>query len=307
MPNRFVLKVPQIVKHSEVQRFYQDEVIFITGATGFLGKVLVEKLLRSCPGIERIYLLIRPKRDLSPRRRFELFLRPACFQRLRQECPSSLNKLVVVDGDIREEKLGLKSGDYERLASDVSMVFHSAATVRFNEPLRNAVKINMEGTKNVLDLCHNIKKIKAVVHVSTASVHCDLDALEERVYPSTVKPDDIISLTKTLSEVDLVKATPELLGAKPNTYTFTKTLAESIVAEQGRGLPLVIVRPSGVSASWKEPFPYIVIDTQLIVGGDKRAFALSPEDYIAGALTLYLYVINVFLFIPQFLSVLREE
>ncbi|EEC02990.1 male sterility domain-containing protein, putative, partial [Ixodes scapularis] len=151
---------PQIVKHSEVQRFYEDEVIFITGATGFLGKVLVEKLLRSCPGIERIYLLIRPKRDLSPRRRFELFLRSACFQRLRQECPSSLNKLVVVDGDIREEKLGLKSGDYERLASDVSMVFHSAATVRFNEPLRNAVKINMEGTKNVLDLCHHIKKMK---------------------------------------------------------------------------------------------------------------------------------------------------
>ncbi|KAM7299711.1 putative acyl-CoA reductase [Ixodes scapularis] len=243
------------MKYSEVQRFYQDEVIFITGATGFLGKALIEKLLRSCPGIERIYLLIRPKRDLSPPRRLELMLRSACFERLRQECPSSLKKLVVVDGDVREKKLGLESGDYERLASDVSMVFHTAADVRFNQSLRNAVKINMEGTKNVLDLCHDIKKMKAVVHVSTAFVHSDLDALEERVYPPTVKPDDIISLTKTLSEADLVKATPELVGAKANTYVLTKTLAESIVAEQGQGLPLVIVRPSGVSASWKEPFP----------------------------------------------------
>ncbi|CAN7942037.1 unnamed protein product [Ixodes pacificus] len=52
---------------------------------------------------------------------------------------------------------------------------------------------------------------------------------------------------------------------------------------------------------------YIVIDTQLIVGGDRRTFALSPEDYIAGALTLYLDVINVFLFILQIMSVLREE
>ncbi|KAG0419778.1 hypothetical protein HPB47_003882, partial [Ixodes persulcatus] len=51
------------------------------------------------------------------------------------------------------------------------------------------------------------------------------------------------------------KLTPELLGAKPNTYVFTKSLAESIVAEHGRGLPLVIVRPSIVSASWREPFP----------------------------------------------------
>ncbi|CAN7941994.1 unnamed protein product [Ixodes pacificus] len=52
---------------------------------------------------------------------------------------------------------------------------------------------------------------------------------------------------------------------------------------------------------------YIVIDTQLIVGGDRRTFALSPEDYIAGALTLYLDVINVFLFILQIMSVLRED
>lgn len=59
-----------------------------------------------------------------------------CFERLRQECPSSLNKLVVVDGDLREKKLGLESGDYERLASDVSMVFHTAADVRFNQSLR---------------------------------------------------------------------------------------------------------------------------------------------------------------------------
>ncbi|CAN7993771.1 unnamed protein product, partial [Ixodes pacificus] len=232
--------------------FYQDEVIFITGATGFLGKVLLEKLLRSCPGIERIYLLIRPKKNLSPPRRLELLLRSPCFERLRQECPSSLNKLVVVDGDLTEKKLGLEFRDYERLASDVSMVFHSAADVRFNQSLRNAVKINLEGTKNILALCNHIKKMKAVVHVSTAFVHSDLDALEERVYPPTVKPDDIISLT---NEADLVKATPELLGAKANTYVLTKTLAESMVAEQGRGLPLVIVRPSGVSASWKEPFP----------------------------------------------------
>ncbi|KAG0433863.1 hypothetical protein HPB47_019529, partial [Ixodes persulcatus] len=56
-----------------------------------------------------------------------------------------------------------------------------------------------------------------------------------------------------MDEVDLVKLTPELLGTKPNTYIFTKHLAESIVAENGQRLPLVIVRPSIVSASWREP------------------------------------------------------
>lgn len=47
---------------SKIAEFYQDKCIFITGATGFMGKVLVEKLLRSCPGIDRVYLLLRPSK-----------------------------------------------------------------------------------------------------------------------------------------------------------------------------------------------------------------------------------------------------
>nr|CAD7610859.1 unnamed protein product [Timema genevievae] len=47
---------------SPIAEFYRGRCIMITGATGFMGKVLVEKLLRSCPDIANIYLLMRPKR-----------------------------------------------------------------------------------------------------------------------------------------------------------------------------------------------------------------------------------------------------
>ncbi|CAN8023254.1 unnamed protein product, partial [Ixodes persulcatus] len=247
------LSVTEESKNSEVQTFYQDEVVFITGATGFLGKALLEKLLRSCPGIRRIYILIRPKKNASPTGRLEVLLKSECFKRLHEEYPESLNKVVGVEGNLTDENLGLKSSDCNRLTSEVSVVFHCAASIRFNDTLRSAVKINMEGTKSVLELCHKMKNRKAVVYVSTAFVNCDHEVLEERLYPSMVKPDDIIALTKTMDEVDLVKLTPELLGTKPNTYIFTKHLAESIVAENGQRLPLVIVRPSIVSASWREP------------------------------------------------------
>lgn len=56
----------------KVRDFYHDKVLFITGCTGFLGnlslydyftlgKVVLEKIFRTCPSVRRIYLLIRPK------------------------------------------------------------------------------------------------------------------------------------------------------------------------------------------------------------------------------------------------------
>jgi len=44
-----------------IPEYYRDKIIFITGATGFIGKVLVEKLLRSCPEVQALYCLTRPK------------------------------------------------------------------------------------------------------------------------------------------------------------------------------------------------------------------------------------------------------
>jgi len=49
--------------------FFGGKSIFITGATGFMGKVLLEKLLRSCPELSTLYLLMRPKRGQQPEQR----------------------------------------------------------------------------------------------------------------------------------------------------------------------------------------------------------------------------------------------
>lgn len=48
-----------------VQSFYKGKTIFITGASGFMGKVLLEKLLYSCSDLDKIYILMRPKKGLS--------------------------------------------------------------------------------------------------------------------------------------------------------------------------------------------------------------------------------------------------
>lgn len=59
---------------SPVQEFFRDATVFITGGTGFLGKSLIEKMLRSCPHIKHIYLLIRDKKGQSSQERLKIML-----------------------------------------------------------------------------------------------------------------------------------------------------------------------------------------------------------------------------------------
>lgn len=57
--------------YPDIMEFYKDTNILITGGTGFLGKVLIEKLIRSCEGVKSIYLLMRTKRGRNINERLE--------------------------------------------------------------------------------------------------------------------------------------------------------------------------------------------------------------------------------------------
>jgi len=54
---------------------------------------------------------------------------------------------------------------------------------------------------------------------------------------------------------DMVNAlTPHLIGKRPNTYTFTKSLAEHVLLQEADNFPIAIFRPSIIGAAWKEPY-----------------------------------------------------
>ena len=70
-----VIQGDEVGEKSQVASWYAGKSIFITGATGFMGKVLVEKLLRSCPDVKNLYLMIRPKRGQTAEARKDQYLK----------------------------------------------------------------------------------------------------------------------------------------------------------------------------------------------------------------------------------------
>lgn len=127
---------------------------------GFLGKMLIDKLLRTCPNIENIYLLVRPKRGLDIHSRLEEIFDDQVFSRLRETVPKFRHKIVAIAGDCSSAGLGIKIIDRHTLISNVNVVFHAAATVRFDEKLRLAVSINVHGTKELIELCTQMQHLQ---------------------------------------------------------------------------------------------------------------------------------------------------
>lgn len=125
-----------------------------------MGKVLIEKLLRSCGNVRSIIILLRPKRGLTSEQRFVEFVKNPVFDRVRNKTPEMLDKLDFMSGDINLPTVGLSDQDAERLNKEVNIVFHVAATVRFNESLADAAHLNTLGTLRVMELCLKITNLK---------------------------------------------------------------------------------------------------------------------------------------------------
>lgn len=65
----------KLTENIGIPEWFAGQKILITGATGFMGKVLVEKLLRDCTDIDKLYLMIRSKKGVEPEQRLNEYLK----------------------------------------------------------------------------------------------------------------------------------------------------------------------------------------------------------------------------------------
>ncbi|XP_050058956.1 fatty acyl-CoA reductase wat-like [Aphis gossypii] len=233
---------------SSIAGSFENGVVLITGSTGFLGKMLTEKLLRCCP-VNSIAILVRGKKGLSASQRVEEIYKQSLFDRLRSEKPDFTESIRIIDGHLEESSMDLSSSDREWLIENVNFVFHCAATIKFNEPLELASKINIQGTENVMKLASQMKNLKGFVHVSTAYSHCPRSEIKEEFYNVPITAKELKSVF--VDEESCLK----VLDDWPNTYTFTKAITENMILTNGNHLPISIFRPSIIGCTKSEPEP----------------------------------------------------
>ncbi|KAF9413057.1 hypothetical protein HW555_008609 [Spodoptera exigua] len=239
-------------------RQYKNAVVFVTGGTGFLGKQLIEKLIRSTK-LSKVFVVLRPKKGKGVEERLSELLKEPVFDKLRKKQPEFAEKIIPVAGDVSELNLGIGDQEWHILTDEVNIIFHLAATTRFDASIRESTLINIRGAKEALRLGKECKNLKSYVHVSTAyanATHSRVNAqVREDFYPSPIDPDMMIELIDSVEESRLNDMTPSLIHDWPNTYCFTKAIAEEAVRAMSGDLPICVVKPSIVIGAMKEPTP----------------------------------------------------
>ncbi|XP_055627584.1 fatty acyl-CoA reductase wat-like [Toxorhynchites rutilus septentrionalis] len=288
---------------AKVVEFYRGTTVLMTGASGFVGQVLLEKILR-CLDVSKVYLVIRAKKNLSGEARLERILSSPLFDGVRNDA-SMLNKLrrkvipveLCLDSGFNFADEDLKCA----LQEQVEVVFNLLASVNFKEPLDCALKTNVDRTDQLLGLVNGMKRLKSVVHVSTFYSNCDKSFIGERIYDDIDFGgcENIMNIMSHLREPEKETLTEHIVKNFPNTYTFSKKCAEVMIRDKYQNLPIGVFRPPIVTSTYREPVPGWIdnfngpsgmvvplsegLYSVAFVDGRKRPF-IVPVDYCVNAL-----------------------
>jgi len=138
------------------------EVLFITGATGAVGREVAARLLLDTDA--ELYCLLHKQGvdcDAPALLKMWLGVDPA---------PEMVERVRLVAGDIEKDRLGLAEEAYRELSERVTGILHVAACTRFDLPVGRAREINVEGTRRVVRLAGECRKLSKFGFVSTAFV-----------------------------------------------------------------------------------------------------------------------------------------
>ena len=240
-----------------------EETIFLTGFPGFIAARLIKELAR---GGARFLLLVQPAFVSQAR---------AEIARLANETGAGAERFHLVEGDITRARLGMSEAEFERARAEATVLFHLAAIYDLGVRRELAMRVNVEGTRNVNEFARACPRLARYHYVST----CYVAGLREGL----------------ISEDELEHA-----AGFRNFYEETKYLAELEVEQLKRELPVTIHRPAvvcgdsrtGETAKYDGIYyliKYLLMRPGLLslvnIGNRDVRLNIVPVDFVVAAMT----------------------
>jgi len=141
----------------------KKENIFLTGATGFIGSYLTFLLLKN--DFRVCAFVKKNEKENSKDRLLKIIL--SWDGKISKK---NLQNLIIFEGDLTKKNLAFNDSQINFLKTNTKDVFHCAALTDFNKPLNKLKQINLNGTKNLFDLCAKSKNIRKINYLSTAYI-----------------------------------------------------------------------------------------------------------------------------------------
>lgn len=209
--------------------------VFLTGATGFLGAHILQKLL-CLPTVKQVACLARGQSGLSPSARIQQALEK---YKLWDSRPEKTEKILVLEGDLADDTLGLGEKQFSWLTNWASVIFHVGARVNWCEPYEAHYAPNVVGMKNIIRAA-TLGRRKTVQYVSSI---------------------DVWSVTGFINNVDQIyedePLMPHMNAAPYDTgYSASQLVAEELLQRaRARGLPATIYRPGFIVGHSENAIP----------------------------------------------------
>jgi fatty acyl-CoA reductase len=212
-----------------MDKAYEGKCVLITGATGFIGALLVKTISEKLKGVKRIYCLYH--------------------SRAPGEASAYDERVVWIKGDVTQANWGVAPEPLQSLREEVNIIFHLAAYTRWDVSLQGQVQANTLAALKGAELATTFKHLELFLVTSSYWAQCNrvgAAVIEEQVYQDHNAQAELDQIMQTGSH--------PRLSEWPNEYAYAKNLMERLLQQQYPKLPIMVARVTSVTGAWEYPY-----------------------------------------------------